>query len=169
MGQLVNGKWEADGTDTRKSDGKFKRTEAAFRNWVTKDGSPGPTGVGGFKAEPGRYHLYVAYACPWAHRTLMVRKLKKLEDVIDVSVVHPFMGKMGWSFEHDGDAQGDPLFGSKYVHELYIRGKSDYTGRASVPVLWDKERGTVASNESSEIIRMFNSEFNEWGDPSGDL
>ena len=169
MGQLVNGKWEADGADGRKSDGKFKRTEAAFRNWVTKDGSPGPTGVGGFKAEPGRYHLYVAYACPWAHRTLMVRKLKKLEDVIDVSVVHPFMGKMGWSFEHDGDAQGDPLFGSKYVHELYIRGKSDYTGRASVPVLWDKERGTVASNESSEIIRMFNSEFNEWGDASVDL
>jgi putative glutathione S-transferase len=169
MGQLVNGKWEADGADNRKSDGKFKRTEAAFRNWVTKDGSPGPTGVGGFKAEPGRYHLYVAYACPWAHRTLMVRKLKKLEDVIDVSVVHPFMGKMGWSFEHDGDAQGDPLFGSEYVHELYIRGKSDYTGRASVPVLWDKERGTVASNESSEIIRMFNSEFDEWGDASVDL
>jgi putative glutathione S-transferase len=169
MGQLVDGKWEAEGIDPRKSEGKFKRADAAFRNWVTKDGSPGPSGEGGFKAEPGRYHLYVAYACPWAHRTLMVRKLKRLEDVIDVSVVHPFMGKMGWSFEHDGDAQGDPLFGSKYVHELYQRAKADYTGRASVPVLWDKERGTIVSNESSEIVRMFNSAFDEWGDASIDL
>ncbi|MDH3232312.1 MAG: glutathione S-transferase family protein [Alphaproteobacteria bacterium] len=169
MGQLVNGKWEVDGADGRKTDGKFKRTEAAFRNWVTRDGSPGPSGDGGFKAEPGRYHLYVAYACPWAHRTLIVRELKGLTDVIDVSIVHPFMGKMGWSFEKDGDAQGDPLFGAKYIHEIYIRGLANYTGRASVPVLWDKERGTVASNESSEIIRMFNSEFDEWGDPSVDL
>ena len=169
MGQLVDGKWQADGADTRKTDGKFKRTEAAFRNWVTRDGSPGPTGDGGFKAEPGRYHLYVAYACPWAHRTLMVRELKGQTDAIDVSIVHPFMGKMGWSFDKDGDAQGDPLFGAKYIHEIYIRGLANYTGRASVPVLWDKARGTVASNESSEIIRMFNSEFDEWGDPSVDL
>jgi putative glutathione S-transferase len=169
MGQLVDGKWEAEGIDPRKLNGKFKRADAAFRNWVTKDGSPGPSGEGGFKAEPGRYHLYVAYACPWAHRTLIARELKGLTDAIDVSIVHPFMARMGWSFEHDGDAQGDPLFDSNYVHELYQRAKSDYTGRASVPVLWDKERGTIVSNESSEIIRMFNSAFDEWGDASIDL
>jgi glutathionyl-hydroquinone reductase len=169
MGQLVDGKWEPEGIDPRKSDGKFKRADAAFRNWVTRDGSPGPSGEGGFKADPGRYHLYVAYACPWAHRTLIVRELKGLTDAIDVSIVHPFMGRMGWSFEHDGDAQGDPLFGASYVHEIYLRAKPDYTGRASVPVLWDKERGTIVSNESSEIIRMLNSAFDEWGDASVDL
>ena len=169
MGQLVEGKWEADGVDTRKTGGKFVRREAAFRNWVTKDGSPGPSGEGGFKAEPGRYHLYVSYACPWAHRTLIVRALKGLKDLIDVSVVHPFMGKSGWSFEECDGATGDKLHGAAHIHEVYTRGLADYTGRASVPVLWDKQRGTVASNESSEIIRMFNAEFDEWGDASPDL
>jgi len=169
MGQLVDGKWETVVIDPRKQDGKFKRADAAFRNWITRDGSPGPSGEGGFKAEPGRYHLYVSYACPWAHRTLIVRELKGLAKVIDVSVVHWFMDHNGWSFETGDGATGDSLLGKAQMHEIYTQARDDYTGRASVPVLWDKERGTIVSNESSEIIRMLNSEFNEWGDASLDL
>jgi putative glutathione S-transferase len=126
---------------------------------VTPDGTAGPGGDSGFEAEAGRYHLYVSLACPWAHRTLIFRKLKKLEDMIDVSVVHHFMGDQGWTFETDEAATGDRLFGADRLHQIYTRAKSDYTGRVTVPVLWDKKTGTIVSNESSEIIRMFNSAF----------
>ncbi|MEM1378532.1 MAG: glutathione S-transferase family protein, partial [Pseudomonadota bacterium] len=161
MGLLVDGKWQDKWYDTKSTGGKFVRKDAAFRNWITHDGAPGPTGDGGFKAEAGRYHLYVSLACPWAHRTLIFRSLKSLEDIIDVSVVHHFMGENGWTFEKDEAAQGDPLFGAKFMHQIYTRAKPDYTGRVTVPVLWDKKTNTIVSNESSEIIRMFNSAFNE--------
>jgi len=159
MGLLIDGVWHDKWYDTKKSGGRFVRSDSAFRNWVTADGSAGPTGEGGFEAEAGRYHLYVSLACPWAHRTLIFRKLKKLEDLIDVSVVHHFMGSEGWTFETDEAATGDRLFGANRLHEIYTRAKADYTGRVTVPVLWDKKRGTIVSNESAEIIRMFNSAF----------
>ncbi|WP_158966138.1 glutathione S-transferase family protein [Chachezhania sediminis] len=160
MGQLVEGKWQRGSLSETSSGGAFKRTTSGFRNWVTADGSPGPTGDGGFKAESGRYHLFVSYACPWAHRTLIFRALKGLTDHIDVSVVHPDMLDMGWSFATTFDgATGDRLFGADFLHQIYQRARPDVTGRATVPVLWDKERGTIVSNESSEIIRMFNSAF----------
>ena len=160
MGQLVDGKWSTDWSDAKKSDGKFVRTKAGFRNWITADGSAGPSGEGGFAAETGRYHLYVSLACPWAHRTLIFRRLKGLADHISVDVVHSDMLDEGWTFETDGGpAQGDSLFGSRYLREIYQRAAPDMTGRVTVPVLWDKTRGTIVSNESSEIIRMFNSAF----------
>lgn len=160
MGMLINGEWHRETLDTKSTGGEFRRTESAFRNWITPDGSPGPTGAGGFAADSGRYHLYVSYACPWAHRTLIFRSLKGLNDHIDVSVVHPDMLEDGWSFETDDHgATGDPLFGSRFVHELYQRADPACTGRATVPILWDKHRNTIVSNESSEIIRMFNSAF----------
>lgn len=164
MGLLVNGQWQDTWYDTEKSGGKFEREDAHFRNWVTVDGEAGPSGRGGFKAESGRYHLYVSMACPWAHRTLIFRKLKELESHIDVSVVHPDMLSEGWNFdgpELDSPTPiGDALYQSSNYHELYTRAKSDYTGRVTVPVLWDKQQQTIASNESAEIIRMFNSAFN---------
>lgn len=163
MGRLIEGEWHDEWYDTKKSGGRFVREDAGFRNWVTRDGSPGPSGEGGFKAEPGRYHLYVSYACPWASRTLIFRKLKELEDVIGVSVVSPPMLENGWEFA----GEPDPLLGIRHMHELYTRAKPDYTGRVTVPVLWDKERETIVSNESAEIIRMLNSAFDEWG--RGDL
>lgn len=163
MGLLVNGQWQDKWYDTRKSGGKFQREDAHFRNWVTRDGEAGPSGRGGFKAESGRYHLYVSLACPWAHRTLIFRRLKSLEDHIDVSIVHPDMLENGWEFQGPDTGSpapiGDRLYGSRYHHELYTRAKPDYTGRVTVPVLWDKHQETIASNESAEIIRMFNSEF----------
>ncbi len=162
MGLLVDGKWQDKWYDTKSSGGKFERQEAKFRNWVTADGSPGPSGEGGFKAEANRYHLYVSYACPWAHRTLIFRKLKGLEDLITVSVVHPEMLSEGWTFETDFDgATGDTLFDLPYMRDVYLRAVPDMTGRVTVPVLWDKAQGKIVSNESSEIIRMFNSAFNE--------
>ncbi|MEO1747991.1 MAG: glutathione S-transferase family protein [Pseudomonadota bacterium] len=161
MGLLIDGQWHDKWYDTKSSGGKFVRKDAAFRNWVTSDGSAGPSGVGGFKAEADRYHLYVSLACPWAHRTLIFRKLKGLENLIDVSVVHHFMGANGWTFETDEAATGDKLFGSTFMHQIYTRAKSDHTGRVTVPVLWDKKTNTIVSNESSEIIRIFNSAFNE--------
>ncbi|MCZ6862300.1 MAG: glutathione S-transferase family protein [Alphaproteobacteria bacterium] len=169
MGLLVDGVWTNQAIDKRKAGGKFLRADAAFRNWVTADGSPGPSGAGGFEAAPGRYHLYVSYACPWAHRTLIFRQLKNLEDVIGVSVVHWFMGEQGWTFRADDGATGDPLNAADFLHQIYAGADPGYTGRASVPVLWDIERKTIVSNESSEIIRMFNSAFDEWGDRSIDL
>ena len=154
MGLLVDGKWSDQWYDTKNSAGSFERSEANFRNWITTDGK------GGFKAESGRYHLYVSLACPWAHRTLIFRQLKGLADHISVDVVHPDMLSEGWTFEADhGAAQGDSLYGSQFVREIYQRAQPDVTTRVTVPILWDKQTGTIVSNESSEIIRMFNSAF----------
>lgn len=163
MGLLIDGKWHDRWYDTKKTGGRFVRQDSAFRNWVTPDGAPGPTGKGGFKAEPGRYHLYVSLACPWAHRTLIFRKLKGLEDKIGVSVVNPLMLDEGWSFEPGEGVMPDPVSGAHYLHEIYTRADPRYTGRVTVPVLWDLKTGTVVSNESSEIIRMFNSGFDAVG------
>ncbi len=164
MGRLVDGVWQDVWYDTRATNGHFKRSESQFRNWVTADGSPGPSGKGGFKAEAGRYHLYVSLACPWAHRTLIFRKLKKLEDIISLSIVDPLMQANGWEFKGDergGENGGtaDHLFGSRTLWEIYVRADPIYSGRVTVPVLWDKQKNTIVSNESAEIIRMFNSAF----------
>lgn len=160
MGLLVEGKWLDRWYDTTSTNGAFERSAAQFRNWITPDGSEGPSGRGGFAAEPGRYHLYVSYACPWAHRTLIFRKLKGLEGIIGVSVVHPDMLNQGWSFMTDfPGATGDDLFGLTHLHQLYTLADPEYSGRVTVPVLWDKTRNTIVSNESSEIIRMLNSAF----------
>ncbi|MEM7567000.1 MAG: glutathione S-transferase family protein, partial [Pseudomonadota bacterium] len=163
MGLLIDGEWHDQWYDTKKSGGKFVRSDAGFRNWVTPDGSAGPSGTGGFKAEPGRYHLYVSLACPWAHRALVFRALKGLEDAISVSVVNDFMGDEGWTFEPGEGVVPDPLFGASRMFQIYQRAKPDYTGRVTVPVLWDKAGGAMVSNESSEIIRMFNSAFDGVG------
>ena len=160
MGQLVDGVWHDTWYDTEKSDGAFVRSTAKFRNWITADGSPGPTGDGGFKAESGRYHLYVSYACPWAHRTLVFRAIKDLAKHIDVSVVHPDMLSDGWTFDNSFDgATGDKLFGLPFARDLYLKVDPQVSGRVTVPILWDTARNTIVSNESSEIIRMFNSAF----------
>ncbi|QUJ75778.1 glutathione S-transferase family protein [Sulfitobacter albidus] len=160
MGLLIDGEWHDSWYDTKKSGGAFKRQESQFRNWITPDGSAGPTGDGGFPAKAGRYHLYVSHACPWAHRALIFRTLKGLEDLIDVSVVHPDMLGDGWSFDDSFDgATGDRQFGLPFARDLYTRAQADFTGRVTVPILWDRDRDTIVSNESSEIIRMFNSAF----------
>ncbi|MGB7285849.1 MAG: glutathione S-transferase family protein [Salaquimonas sp.] len=168
MGLLVDGIWHDQWYDTKSTGGAFKRADAVFRNWVTKDGEAGPTGEAGFKAEPGRYHLYVSYACPWAHRTLMFRKLKGLEDMISVSVVDWFMGTHGWEFSNRDGAIPDPIHNADKMHQIYTAAKSDFSGRVTVPVLWDKKKNTIVSNESSEIIRMFNSAFDDVGAAKGD-
>src|SRR5262245_16973497 len=167
MGLLVDGKWTD--RDTRINTGRFVRPQTTFRNWITPDGSPGPSGKGGFKAEPGRYHLYVSLACPWAHRTLIFRALKHLEDAISLSVVHWLMGKEGWTFDEGPGVIADPAFGAHHLYEIYLRSDPAYTGRVSVPVLWDKQRNVIVSNESSEIIRMFNSAFDAVGAAPGDF
>lgn len=160
MGQLVEGRWSNEWYDTSRTGGRFVRAESPFRNWLTADGSAGPSGKGGFKAEPGRYHLYVSYACPWAHRTLIFRVLKELEDLVSVSVVSPRMpDETGWTFK-DWGSTGDPLYGSEHLYQIYQRAEPQYSGRVTVPVLWDKQRQTIVNNESSEIIRMLNSAFN---------
>lgn len=163
---LVNGKWVAKWQPVQAKDekGGFVRQNSSFRNWITPDGSPGPTGEGGFEAEPGRYHLYVALICPWASRTLIGRSLKGLEDVISVSVVEPELSDQGWRF-----AEPDELNGITYLHELYTRIDPMISGRATVPVLWDKKRGTIVNNESAEILRMMNSAFGDLADPTFDL
>ena len=163
MGMLVDGKWHDVWYDTKASKGRFVRSEAQFRNWVTSDGSPGPSGRGGFRAEPGRYHLYISLACPWAHRTLILRKLKGLDSMIGLSAVNSFMGTEGWTFEPGPGVIEDPINGARRVYEVYLAADPNYSGRATVPILWDKERNTIASNESKEIIRMFNSAFDEVG------
>ncbi|MFY0616490.1 glutathione S-transferase family protein [Shimia sp.] len=160
MGLLVDGKWTDQWYDTKSTGGKFVRSQSQFRNWITADGLPGASGTGGFAAESGRYHLYVSYACPWAHRTLIFRALKGLEEHITVSAVHPDMLSDGWTFETDADgATGDTLYGLPFAHSLYTKADADYSGRVTVPILWDKKSETIVSNESSEIIRMFNSAF----------
>lgn len=160
MGLLVDGKWQDEWYDTAKTGGKFEREAARFRNWVTADGSAGPDGVGGFRAESGRYHLYVSLACPWAHRTLIFRALKGLESHISVSVVHPDMLENGWEFRPGDDQHQDHLYNHEFMHQIYTRAAPDYSGRVTVPVLWDKQQETIASNESADIIRMFNAAFN---------
>lgn len=170
MGMLVDGVWQDTWYDTKKSGGKFVRNAAQFRNWITADGSAGPSGKDGFKAEAGRYHLYVSLACPWAHRTLIFRKLKGLEDMISVDVVSPLMYDKGWVFDADqSEATTDRLFGSSVAADIYVKADPTYSGRVTVPILWDKQTGTIVSNESSEIIRMFNSAFDEIGATPGDF
>ncbi|NGN44855.1 glutathione S-transferase family protein [Mesorhizobium sp. CGMCC 1.15528] len=169
MGLLVDGKWVDRWYDTKDSGGRFVRQQSGWRDWITADGKPAPGRTRGFKAEPGRYHLYVSLACPWAHRTLIFRALKKLDDVISVSVVHHFMGEKGWTFLTDDGATGDTLYGLDFLHQIYTKADPAYSGRVTVPVLWDKKEQTIVSNESSEIIRMLNSSFDEWGDASLDL
>jgi putative glutathione S-transferase len=168
MGLLVDGEWKDRWYDTDSTGGKFKREESVFRNWITADGSAGPSGESGFKAEPGRYHLSVSYACPWAHRTLIMRALKGLENSISVSVVHWHMGEHGWTFAQGSGVVPHETVDATYLYEVYLKAKSDYTGRVTVPVLWDKKKQTIVSNESAEIIRMFNSAFNEVGARKGD-
>lgn len=161
MGLLIDGEWHDKWYDTKESGGAFKRTEAQFRNWITEDGSAGPSGTDGFNAASGRYHLYVSHACPWANRTLIFRALKGLEPHIDISVVHPDMLSDGWHFGANFDgATGDTLYNLPFARDLYTRAQPDVTTRVTVPILWDKERETIVSNESAEIIRMFNTAFN---------
>jgi len=159
MGMLVDGVWHDVWYDTKETKGHFMRAASQFRNWVTADGSAGPSGTGGFKAEAGRYHLYVALACPWAHRTLIFRKLKGLEEIISVSIVDPLMLENGWEFKNRDGGTVDHLFGAKAMWEIYTKADPHYSGRVTVPVLWDTKTGTIVNNESSEIIRMFNSAF----------
>ncbi len=163
MGLLVDGQWHDKWYDTKTSGGRFVRSDSQFRNWITADGSAGPSGEGGFQAGAGRYHLYVSLACPWAHRTLIFRALKGLEDAISVTAVDPLMLENGWEFGKEPDGAPfhgpDPLFGKSYLHQIYTQAMPDYSGRVTVPVLWDKERGTIVNNESSEIIRMLDRAF----------
>ena len=160
MGQLVEGHWHDVWYDTKSTGGAFKRKDSTFRNWITSDGSAGPSGEGGFAAASGRFHLYVSYACPWAHRALIFRKLKGLEEHISVSAVHPDMLSNGWTFETDEHgATGDRLFGLPFARDIYLKADPQMSGRVTVPILWDTEREMIVSNESSEIIRMFNSAF----------
>lgn len=161
---LVNGIWKENWQPVQNKDkeGRFIRQTSSFRNWITPDGAPGPTGIGGFKAEAGRYHLYVAYICPWASRTLMARALKGLEDIISVSVVNPKLMDQGWQFGGFNDSDDDDLNGATYLHELYTTVAPGFTGRATVPVLWDKKTKTIVNNESADIVRMFNTAFVEF-------
>ncbi len=160
MGMLVEGVWQDVWYDTKDNEGRFVRPQSRFRNWITADGSAGPSGHGGFAAEPDRYHLYVSYACPWAHRTLIFRKLKQLEKLIPISVVDPIMLSNGWEFHDRDGATPDHLFNSETLWQVYRRADPKYTGRVTVPTLWDRKQQTIVSNESAEIIRMFNSAFN---------
>jgi putative glutathione S-transferase len=168
MGLLVEGNWTTTGYDTGKSGGRFEREPTRFRHWITADGEPGPTGEGGFKAETGRYHLYIARACPWAHRTAIFRTIKGLQDMIGLSVTHWLMGDEGWTFEAGDGVIPDPVNGVQRVYDLYKLADPAVSGRASVPVLWDKQRRTIVSNESADIIRMFNAAFDGVGARRGD-
>lgn len=165
---LVNGQWQEDWQPVQATDrqGGFVRQTSSFRHWVTPDGAPGPTGEGGFKAEPGRYHLYVALICPWASRTLIARQLKGLQDVISVSVVEPRLLNQGWHFGDYPGSDRDTLNGVEWLHELYTRADPQFTGRATVPVLWDKQTGRLVNNESADILRMLDSAFAAWADPA---
>ena len=168
MGLLVDGKWHDVWYDTASSGGRFIRSRSQFRNWITADGSPGPSGEGGFRAEPGRYHLYVSLACPWAHRVRIVRALKGLEDMIPESVVHWRMAENGWTFAEAPGVVPDPILHARFLHEIYTAAQPGYSGRVTVPVLWDKERRTIVNNESSDIIRMLTRAFDDAGARPGD-
>lgn len=168
MGYLLHGVWHTGAPTLAGDDGAYHRNESSFRNWITADGSPGPSGDGGFKAEAGRYHLYVSLACPWAHRALIMRRLKRLEDVISLSVVHWHMGENGWTFERGPGVIADFLNHARYLREVYLAADPDFTGRVTVPVLWDRERETIVNNESAEVIRILNSAFDAAGAEPGD-
>ncbi len=168
MGLLIEGQWHDQWYDTTASAGRFVRSETQFRNWITPDGAPGPTGSGGFRAEVGRYHLYIGHACPWAHRTLIFRHLKSLEQHLSLSVVHWYMAEHGWTFAPGDGVIGDPLQGAAYLHQIYTAAQADYSGRVTIPVLWDKHTATIVNNESAEIIRMLNSAFDGIGARPGD-
>ena len=168
MGLLQEGRWVDQWYNTKDTNGRFVRRSPQFRNWITPDGTAGISGSGGFKAETGRYHLYVSLACPWAHRTLIFRALKGLEDMISVSVVHWYMVDHGWTLEVADGVIADTVNGADYLHQVYTSAKPDYSGRVTVPVLWDKKTDTIVSNESSEIIRMFNSASDDIGARIGD-
>lgn len=168
MGLLVDGKWHDTWYDTKTSKGRFVRKAAQFRNWVTPDGAPGPSGEGGFEAASDRYHLYVSYACPWAHRTLIFRAIKGLENMISLSVVNWFMGSEGWTFDPADGVIADPVNNAQFMRQIYTAAATDYSGRVTVPVLWDKQKQTIVNNESSEIIRMFNAAFDDIGAKPGD-
>ena len=167
MGAFVDGKWR-EGDFPHDTSGRFVRPDSPFRNWITASGEPGPSGVGGFKAEPDRYHLIISLACPWAHRTLIFRRLKGLESMISLSVVHWLLGERGWTFDPGPGVIPDPIFGASELREFYVKARPDYSGRVTVPVLWDKKTNTIVNNESSEIIRMFNSAFDGVGAAEGD-
>ncbi len=168
MGFLINGEWHDKWRDTEAKDGSFVRPDAKIRNWITATGEPGPSGDGGFKAEAGRYHLYIAHSCPWAHRTVIFRRLKGLEDMISVSIVNAITAANGWTFEEGHGVVPDPEFDANYLYEIYQRSDPEYTGLVTVPTLWDKSQKKLVSNESSEIIRMFNYAFNDVGALEGD-
>lgn len=168
MGLLQDGKWVDQWYDTKETGGRFVRKAPQFRNWITADGTAGSSGSSGFTAEAGRYHLYVSLACPWAHRTLIFRALKGLEDIISISIVHWLMAKDGWTFEVGDGVVPDHVNGAQLMHQVYTQAKADYSGRVTVPVLWDKKTKTIVSNESPEIIRMFNSAFDGIGATFGD-
>lgn len=169
MGRMIDGRWHAGKVTEDSADGAFKRQDAGFRDWVTADGGPGPDGQQGWPAAKGRYHLYVSYACPWAHRTLIVRALKGLEEMIGVSVVDPVMLEQGWTFETERGGTGDPLHGADFLWQLYARARDGYTGKVTVPVLWDRERETIVSNESAEIIRMLTQAWDGLGAKPSDF
>jgi glutathionyl-hydroquinone reductase len=168
MGLLVEGKWQSDAGKWADSKGRMQRPDATLRNWITPDGSPGPTGRGGFKAEAGRYHLYIARACPWAHRTAIFRELKGLQDMIGLSVTHWLMLENGWTFEPAPGVIPDTVNDARFLHELYAKSESGYSGRVTVPVLWDKQASRIVNNESADIIRMLNSAFDGIGATPGD-
>lgn len=168
MGLLVDGKWYDQWYDTESSGGRFIRSDSQFRNWITPDGAAGLSGEGGFKAEPDRYHLYVSLACPWASRALVMRKLKGLDEMISLSVVNPYMGEHGWTFEPGQGVISDPVMDADYLHQIYTRVEPEYSGRVTVPVLYDLKQDKIVNNESSEIMRMFNSAFDGIGAKEGD-
>jgi putative glutathione S-transferase len=168
MGQLVDGTWIADDEALRHAQGRFVRPPSRFRSWVTADGTPGPSGSGGFAAERGRYHLYVSHACPWAHRTAIFRRLKGLEDAIGIAVTHWRTGEHGWTFEPGPGVVPDAVNGADYLYQVYLAADPGYSGRVTVPVLWDKQRATIVNNESAEIIRMLNGAFDAAGAAGGD-
>ena len=168
MGLLQDGNWVDQWYDTKTTGGRFERSTSQFRNWITSDGSAGPTGIGGFSAEPGRYHLYVSLACPWAHRATIFRALKGLESMISISVVHWYMVEHGWTFDPADGVIEDSVNGAQFMHQIYTLAQDDYSGRVTVPVLWDRKSRTIVSNESSEIIRMFNTAFDNCGASPGD-
>ncbi|MER2226249.1 MAG: glutathione S-transferase family protein [Carnobacterium sp.] len=168
MGLLVDGKWHDQWYDTEGNGGRFIRQESQFRNWITPDGSAGPTGEAGFKAEPGRYHLYIALACPWANRALIMRNLKGLEEMISVSIVNPLMAENGWTFDSEEGVIPDPVIDANYLYEVYTHVESGYSGRVTVPVLYDLKQNKIVNNESSEIMRILNSAFDDVGAKEGD-